>query len=145
MSDSLKSPVSPYTGVISFTPQFEGVFECIVTVRDSRGMAAVKSFNLFCINSGTWLNHPPIAINDIESPQRCRAGEFFTLSELHIFDPDDGKLFYSCNIGAVSDGGVFTFHTHFPGEYLIQITGYDQLGGYATQEFILKVSPWWSL
>ncbi|MEW6381727.1 MAG: hypothetical protein AB1611_19285 [bacterium] len=140
----MESIIDPFRGVIAFTPQFEGSFQCVVTVRDSRGMAAVSSFNLFCINRGTWLNHPPIVVEQIQSPQQCRAGELFTLSELKMFDPDDQKIFYSCNIGAVSNDGVFTIQTQYPGQYLVQITGYDSLGGCVTQQFLLDVTPWWS-
>ncbi|MEW5801553.1 MAG: hypothetical protein AB1847_05535 [bacterium] len=140
----MENIIDPYRGVISFNPQFEGVFQCVVTVRDSRGLSAMGSFNIFCINSGSWLNHPPIILETIQSPQQCRAGELFTLSELRMFDPDGQKLFYSCNIGAVSDNGVFTFQTQFPGQYSVQITGYDSLGGYVIQSFVLDVTPWWS-
>jgi len=136
--------IDPFRGVIAFTPQFEGSFQCVVTARDSKGAAAVGSFNLFCINPGTWLNHPPIILEPIQSPQQCRAGELFILSELKMFDPDDQKIFYSSNLGAVSEDGVFTFQTQFPGQYLVQITGYDSLGGCVTQQFVLDVTPWWS-
>jgi hypothetical protein len=136
--------IDPYRGVVTFTPQFEGVFQCVVTVRDSRGLAAMGSFNLYCVNKGTWLNHPPIILEPIQSPQECRAGEFFTLSDLQMYDPDGQKLFYSCNIGAVGDDGVFSFQTQYPGQYSVQITGYDSLGGHVTQAFVLDVNPWWS-
>ncbi|MGA1875448.1 MAG: hypothetical protein ACMUIA_07560 [bacterium] len=137
--------INPYTGVIAFVPQFEGVFHCVVKVQDSRGLAAFGSFNLFCVNKGTWFNHPPIVLKAIESPQKCRAGDFFTLADLHIYDPDDEKLFYSCNIGAVSENGIFTIQSHFPGQYLVEITAYDNLGGYASQQFMLEIFPWWSM
>jgi len=140
----MQQVIDPYRGVISFTPQFEGVFQCVVTVRDSRGLTAMGSFNIYCVNTGTWLNHSPIIVNNIQSPQQSRAGELFTLSELQMYDPDDQKLFYSCNIGAVSDNGVFSFQTQFPGQYSVQITGYDSLGGHVTQQFVLDVTPWWS-
>lgn len=136
--------ISPTTGTVSFAPQFEGALTCVVTVTDPRGMQAIGHFTIFCVNSGTWLNHPPIVTSIIESPQITKAGQLFTISDLNIVDPDNQQLYYSCNVGAVGRGGVFTFQSEFPGEYLVQITAYDILGGAVTQQFVLQVMPWWS-
>jgi len=136
--------INPITGTISITPQFEATMTCIVTVTDPRGAQAVGHFNIFCVNSSTWLNHPPIVTEIIESPQIVRAGQLFTVSDLHIADPDNQQLFYSCNIGAVGRDGIWTFQSEFPGEYLVQVTAYDILGGAVTQQFVLQVMPWWS-
>lgn len=138
--------INPTTGTISFTPQFEGALTCVVTVSDPRGMQAIGHFTIFCVNSGTWLNHPPVVQEIIESPQVIRAGQLFTISDLNIIDPDAQiqQLYYSCNVGAVGRNGVYTFQSEFPGEYLVQITAYDILGGAVTQQFVLQVMPWWS-
>jgi hypothetical protein len=136
--------INPITGTISMTPQFESTMTAIVTVTDPRGAQAVGHFNIFCVNSSTWLNHPPTVLEIIESPQIVRAGQLFTISDLHIADPDNQQLFYSCNIGSVGRSGIWTFQSEFPGEYLVQITGYDILGGAVTQQFVLQCLPWWS-
>jgi hypothetical protein len=136
--------INPLTGTVSFMPQFEGSLTCIVTVSDARGAQAVGHFNIFCVNPGTWLNHPPAVLAIIESPQMVRAGQLFTISYLRIADPDGQMLYYSCNIGAVGRNGIYTFQSEFPGEYLVQITAYDILGGAVTQQFVLQVLPWWS-
>jgi hypothetical protein len=136
--------INPTTGTVNFTPQFEGSLTCTVTVSDPRGAQAVGHFNIFCVNSGTWLNHPPAVLKIIESPQIVRAGNLFTISDLRIADPDGQQLYYSCNIGAVGRNGVYTFQSEFPGEYLVQITAYDILGGAVTQQFVLDALPWWS-
>jgi len=136
--------INPTTGTITLTPQFEGALTCIVTVTDPRGLQAVGHFTIFCVNPGTWLNHPPAVLEIIESPQIVRAGQLFTISDLRIMDPDRQELFYSCNVGSVGRDGVYTFQSEFPGEYLVQITAYDILGGAVTQQFVLQVLPWWS-
>jgi hypothetical protein len=143
------SIINPATGTISFTPQFEGALTCIVTVRDPRGLAAVGHFTIFAVNGGsagaTWLNHAPIVARVIQSPQEVIAGDQFVLTNLHMADPDNQPLYYSCNIGAVGVDGIYTFQSEFPGEYLVQITGYDPMGGAVTQQFVLNVLPWWSI
>jgi len=136
--------INPITGTITVTPQFEATMTCIVTVTDPRGAQAVGHFNIFCVNQSTWLNHPPAVLEIIESPQVVRAGQLFTISDLHVADPDNQQLFYSCNIGSVGRDGIWTFQSEFPGEYLVQITAYDILGGAVTQQFVLQVLPWWS-
>ena len=137
--------IDPCSGLIRFRPVSEGALECIVTVKDPRGMFAVCRFTIFCTNPGTWFNHPPVVLDDLESPQTIRAGQFFVADELEFLDPDGEKLYYSCNIGSVGENGIWTFQSHFPGYYLVQVTAYDIRGGFATTEFVLHVLPWWSL
>jgi hypothetical protein len=137
--------IGPCTGVLSFAPQFEGALDCIVTVTDPRGMFAVCEITIFCVNQGTWFNHPPIILGDLDSPQTIRAGEKFVADEMAFEDPDGDKMYWSCNIGSVGNNGIYTFQTQFPGYYLVQITAYDIRGGAATTEFVIHVRPWWSL
>ncbi|MEW6380180.1 MAG: hypothetical protein AB1611_11315 [bacterium] len=136
--------IHPVAGTVSFIPQFEGALTCEVTVSDPRGMSAVGTFTIFCVNPGTWLNHPPVVTSIIQSPQVIDAGQMFILNELNIVDPDNEILYYSCNVGAVGRDGIYTFQSQFPGEYLVQITAYDIHGAYVTQSFVLQVKPWWS-
>jgi hypothetical protein len=137
--------INPKTGLIAFTPLGEGALTCIVTVQDPRGMWAVGEFTIFCANPGTWFNHPPVVLGDLDSPQTIRAGQMFIANEMDFIDPDGDKLYYSTNIGAVGENGVYTFQTNFPGQYLVQVTAYDIRGGAVTTEFILHVMPWWSI
>ncbi len=137
--------IGPTTGVISFVPQFEGALDCIVTVTDPRGMNAVCQITIFCVNRGTWFNHPPIVLGDLDSPQTIRAGEMFIANEMNFQDPDGDKMYWSCNVGSVGNNGIYTFQTQFPGYYLVQITAYDIRGGAATTEFVIHVRPWWSM
>jgi hypothetical protein len=137
--------INPITGLITLTPQFDATMTCIVTVTDPRGAQAVGHFNIFCVNPGTWLNHAPAVLEVIESPQVCRAGQRFTISDLRIADPDGESLYYSCNVGSVGANGIWTFQSEYPGEYLVQITAYDIVGGAVTQQFVLQVMPWWSI
>ncbi|MEW5802406.1 MAG: hypothetical protein AB1847_09915 [bacterium] len=136
--------INPITGTISLTPQFEGALTCTITVTDPRGAQAVGYFNIFCIGGGTWLNHPPAVLEIIESPQVVKAGQAFIISDLRIADPDGQQLYYSCNIGAVGRNGIYRFQSEFPGEYLVQITAYDNNGAAVTQQFVLQVLPFWS-
>lgn len=137
--------INPTNGVISFVPQFEGALDCIVTVIDPRGMSAVCEITIFCCNRGTWFNHPPIILGDLDSPQTIRAGEKFIANEMSFADPDGDKMYWSCNVGSVGNNGIYTFQTQYPGYYMVQITAYDIRGGAATTEFVLHVRPWWSL
>jgi hypothetical protein len=137
--------IGPCTGVLSFVPQFEGALDCVVTVLDPRGMSAVCEITIFCCNRGTWFNHPPIILGDLDSPQTIRAGEKFIADEMAFQDPDGDKMYWSCNVGSVGNNGIYTFQTQFPGYYMVQITAYDIRGGAATTEFVLHVRPWWSL
>jgi hypothetical protein len=145
----INSIINPISGTVSFQPEFEGALTCIVTVSDPRGMSAVGHFTIFCINGGSagggWNNHAPIVSRIIQSPQEVTAGELFVLTDLHMADPDNQPLYYSCNVGAVGVDGIYTFQSEFAGEYLVQITGYDPLGGAVTQQFMLNVMPWWSI
>jgi hypothetical protein len=136
--------INQNTGTISLTPQFEGALTCVVTVTDPRGMSAVGHFTIFCVYPGGFYNHAPAVLKIIQSPQVVKAGQLFILKELNIKDPDGQPLYYSCNIGAVGSNGIYTFQSEFPGEYLVQITAYDMLGGAVTQQFMLEVLPWWA-
>jgi hypothetical protein len=145
----INSIINPISGTVSFTPQFEGALTCQVIVSDPRGMSAVGNFTIFCVNGGasgaTWMNHAPIVGKVIQSPQEVRAGEMFILSDLHMMDPDNQPLYYSCNVGAVGTDGIYAFQSEFPGQYMVQITGYDPMGGAVTQQFVLNVLPFWSI
>ncbi|MEW6381411.1 MAG: hypothetical protein AB1611_17665 [bacterium] len=141
--------INPVTGQIRFTPYFEGQFEIMVTVQDSRGMRTQGPIYLTVSNPGTWLNHNPVLGQHIQNPQVAKAGVPFSVP-VEFIDPDGDKLFYSCNVGSVTErtdgaqGAVFSFFTYFPGQYLVKITAYDERGGLAEQTFILDVQPWWS-
>ncbi len=142
--------INPITGRISFTPFFGGEYKISVTVRDSRGMYAQDIIPLTVVNPGSWLNHNPVLVEHIQNPQVAKAGNVF-LIPLEFIDPDGDELYYSCNIGSLAErtdgkqGAVFSFFTHFPGQYLINITAYDDRGGLTDQSFLLDVQPWWSL
>lgn len=141
--------INPYTGEINFTPVFEGEFDIVITVRDSRGMSANGVLHLVVSNPGTWLNHPPVLGVHIQNPQVAKAGVSFS-TPVEFVDPDGEKLNYSCNIGSVTErtdgaqGAVFSFFTNFPGQYSVKIVAYDERGGLAEQTFLLDVQPWWS-
>ena len=126
--------INPYTGEINFTPLFEGEFDIVITVRDSRGMSAQGGLHLVVSNPGTWLNHPPVLATHIQNPQVAKAGVTFT-TQIEFIDPDGEKLNYSCNIGSVTErtdgrqGAVFSFLTNFPGQYSVKIIAYDERGG----------------
>lgn len=141
--------INPLTGRISFTPYFEGQYEILVTVRDSRGMIARGAISLLVASPGTWLNHAPVLCNHIQKPQVAKAGIHFTIP-VEFVDPDDDELNYSCNIGTVTErvdgqqGAIFSFFTQFPGQYMVRINAYDDWGGLAEQTFLLDVQPFWS-
>jgi hypothetical protein len=161
----------PHKPVIRFSPRFEGIHQITIIATDQRGLSAVEGFTLSVVNSGTWLNHPPILCEDIDSPQVIIAGSMVTIP-IEFFDPDQEPIYYSCNIGSITEikdgfgntpdssigltndedrygryvsGAVYTFTSHFPGIYHIQITAYDIRGGYTIAEFVLDVQPWWSI
>lgn len=161
----------PFTPVIRFSPRFEGLHRISVIATDSRGLSAITSFALHVVNPGTWLNHPPILGEDIDSPQIVRVGETFTIP-VEFLDPDNEEIYYSSNIGSITkmeegfgktpesgigvtegedrygryvSGAIFHFVSPFPGTYHVIITAYDLRGGYCTAEFILDVQPWWAL
>jgi len=142
--------INPHTGVISFVPQFEGVYPIVVQVTDSRGFSSINEFSVYCVNRGTWLNHPPVMLGDWDHPQVCRAGELLVLdSEIDVQDPDGDKVYLSCNIGSIgkdSEGNVFwTFQTQFPGFYVVEIFAMDARGAFTVFTIDLEVRPWWSL
>ena len=145
-----ESIMNPRTGVISFTPQFEGVYPITVKVQDDRGFYTINQFEVVCVNPGTWLNHPPVVVGDWDHPQVCRAGELLILdSEIDVQDPDGDKVYYSCNIGSIgadSAGNVvWSFQTQFPGFYVVYITAMDSRGAFTEFTIDLDVQPWWSL
>ncbi|MEW5803518.1 MAG: hypothetical protein AB1847_15605 [bacterium] len=139
----LESIIDPHTGLIKITPRFEGFFQITVTVRDTKGAIAQATWDLTVANPGSWLNHPPVRVVNVPSPQIVRAGELYTVAT-SLVDPDGDDLYYSTNIGSVTPDGTFSFLTYFPGQYSISIVAYDFQGGYAYQNFLLDVQPWWS-
>jgi hypothetical protein len=151
-----ESIINPYTGEVTFTPQFEGISHIIVTVTDSRGLSATGYFDILTTSPGTWLNHAPYIMGDYNdaAPWVIKAGQLFTLGPpmLDFHDPDGDELFYSCNIGSMvldkDDEGVprayWTFQTNLPGFYMVQITAFDQRGGWTQSQFPIDVQPWWS-
>ncbi len=161
---------NPCKPEVRFSPKFEGFHTILVIATDQRGLSAITQFNLIVVNQGTWLNHPPILCEDIDSPQIAKAGRPFVIP-VEFFDPDGDQVYYSCNIGSVTEmkegfgitngsivgsttgiekygrytsGAVYTLTTHWPGTYLIEIIAYDIRGGYAIIGFILDVEPWWT-
>jgi hypothetical protein len=146
----MQNMIDPKTGVISFIPKFEGAYEAVVVATDDRGASSVVEFTLFCAQEGTWLNHPPIIIKDWDHPQTVKAGEqiILTTPEIKVIDPDGDELYYSCNIGSCgkrpNGDFMWTFYTHFPGFYPVEIVAYDIRGGYAVVRIDLEVTPWWS-
>jgi hypothetical protein len=113
-------------------------------------MYTIGEFELYCVNSGTWLNHPPVMLGDWDHPQVCRAGELVILdSEISVVDPDGDPVYYSCNIGSIgkdsSGNVVWSFQTQFPGFYVVYITAMDSRGAYTEISIDLDVEPWWSL
>ncbi|MCL6582019.1 MAG: hypothetical protein K6U11_00125 [bacterium] len=166
--DLIPEPTTPH---IIFHPQFEGVHRIVVVARDTRGLTSIAEYTLVVANPGGWLNHPPVLGEDIDSPQVALAGQLFSIP-VEFYDPDLEPLYYSCNIGMVTElppegiakqlnadqslsgqstygryrnGVVYSFLTYFPGIYNVQITAYDPRGGWSTATFVLDVQPWWSL
>ena len=135
--------INPKTGLIDFTPQFEGTYTLTIIAYDDKWMWSSASWTLVCYIKGAgWLNHPPIRARKPLNPQICRAGRSYVLP-ICMEDPDGDHVYYSSNIGAISEDGVFSFLTYFPGRYNVKITGYDNRGGIATLTFTLIVVPWW--
>ena len=52
---------------------------------------------------------------------------------------------YDSGSGMYRGGAVYSFMTHFPGIYHIEITAYDVRGGKNSARFILDMQPWWAL
>lgn len=146
----IESIVEPCSGLIRFTPKFEGTYRARLVATDDRGASAIGEFILFSINKGTWLNHPPVIMMDWDHPQVVKAGEPLLLSSptLRVEDPDGDELYFSSNIGSTGtlpNGDVFWhFYTHFPGFYQVEIIAFDIRGGYAVITIDLEVKPWWS-
>jgi hypothetical protein len=135
------------TGLVSFTPDFEGAYEMVVSVRDQDGAEAVAAFVIHCIQSGTWLNHPPIMLGDWDHPMIGAAGQTLTLAFDGIEDPDGECLYYSCNIGTIGARAgipVWEFSTMYPGTYMVEIVAYDTRGGYLVIPQEVIITPWWS-
>ena len=143
-TDSL---IDRQTGLVSFTPEFEGAYEMVVEVADQDGAMAGAGFVIYCVNQGTWLNHPPVMLGDWDHPMIGTAGETLTLIFDGIVDPDGEDLYYSCNIGSIGVRGgnpVWEFQTMYPGNYLVEIVAYDTRGGYLVIPQEIIISPWWS-
>jgi len=142
--------IAPFSGLISWTPKFEGAYDVMVTCTDSRGASAFGEITIFTVNKGTWLNHPPIILGGPAQPVVIKAGEEFYLHapNFAVEDPDGDELYASCNIGVCGrlyDGSfTWVFQSNFPGTYLVEIIFYDIRGGYAIMEFFVDVKPWWS-
>jgi len=83
-----RSHINHKTGLITFTPQIECTLDCIVTVKDPRGMIAVCELTICCQypQTETWFNHPPVILDEFESPQEIRAGELFIANEMTFED-----------------------------------------------------------
>ncbi len=145
-----ESLIDPMTGVISFTPMFEGVYRLFVQCRDPQGLTASIFFDLYCTNPNTWLNHAPLYLGGMDPhPHVMRAGELYRITNLDFGDPDHEPLYYSCNLGAIgmdTDGNVvWEFQTMYPGDYLVEVVGYDTRGGYVVYSEPIQVTPWWSI
>jgi len=142
--------IDAHTGRIHFDPKFEGAYNIVVTCTDARGGVGLGEVTIFCVNPGTWLNHPPIVLGGPTQPVVLKAGEELILHtpNFSVEDPDGDKIYCSCNTGACgrdAEGAfIWTFQTNFPGSYMIEVLFYDIRGGYAIMEFFVDVKPWWS-
>jgi hypothetical protein len=145
-----ESIIDPFTGVISFTPRFEGEHIIDVAVHDNRGMYARSRFELLVVTPGTWFNHAPVVTRKVQNPQVIKAGQEYTIP-IEITDPDGDKLYFASNIGTVTErqdgvqGCIFSFFTYFPGQYIVTIVAYDIRGLFTEETFLLDVQPWWSI
>jgi len=142
--------INPYTGLLRFAPQFEGNYHFVITVRDDRGFSSTGRFTLYCVNSGTWQNHPPVAFGSWDGPQICRAGELLVLDdEIDVKDPDGEKVYFSCTLGSIGTNSagkpIWSFQTQFPGFYVSDIVAMDAHGAYTTFPIYIEVRPWWSI
>jgi hypothetical protein len=142
--------IDPCNGRISWTPKFEGAFESLITCTDARGSIGLGEITIFAINSGTWLNHPPIVLGGPTNPVTIRAGEEYIAHwpTINVEDPDGDEIYASCNIGSIGRGpnGEFywRFQSNFPGYYDVEVIFYDIRGGYAIHWWPVEVMPWWS-
>ncbi|MGA1869625.1 MAG: hypothetical protein ACMUJM_13895 [bacterium] len=138
-----ESIINPKTGLVEFTPRFEGNYKVTIQVRDEKGALGQTSWDLFVVNRGSWYNHPPVRVVNIKTPQLAKAGSHYTIATGFV-DPDGDELYYSTNIGSITSEGSFSFLTYFPGQYQVSIIAYDIHGGLAYLRFLLDVQPWWS-
>jgi len=138
------------TGLLRFTPQFEGDYRIVITARDSQGFYSNGVFTLNCVNTGTWLNHPPVVLGDWDALQTCRAGELLVLDdEIDVQDPDGEKVYFSCTLGSIGTNGagkaIWSFQPQLPGFYVSEITAMDSHGVYTMFPIYVEVRPWWSM
>jgi hypothetical protein len=146
----IEDMIDPHSGLISFTPKFEGLYRVVISSTDDRGTVGMGTFRLLCVNKGTWLNHPPFITIKPNIPVVVRAGEevIIVSPDFIVTDPDGDQMYATCNIGSVgqtADGGfMWTFQTNFPGAYMVEIIWYDIRGGYAIMRLLVEVKPWWS-
>ena len=139
--------INQKSGLINFDPQFEGAYEMIVTVRDPKGAEAYAAFTIYCVNSNTWMNHPPVMLGDWDHPMIGRQGQELMLHFTDIVDPDGEPLYYSCNIGSigyVNGEPVWSFQTEYPGTYMVEIVAYDTSGGYLVIPQEIIITTWWA-
>jgi hypothetical protein len=139
--------INQKSGLVSFDPQFEGAYEMVVTVRDPKGAEAYAAFTIYCVNSSTWLNHPPIVLGDWDHPMIGKQGQELLLHFTDVVDPDGEALTYSCNIGSmgyINGEPVWSFQTEYPGTYMVEIVAYDMSGGYVVIPQEIIISSWWS-
>ncbi|MGA1872012.1 MAG: hypothetical protein ACMUJM_26140 [bacterium] len=145
-----ESLIDQDNGMIKFTPQFEGTYRAHITCRDPFGDIGTWDFSLYCVNPGTWLNHPPIITSRPNIPLVAKQGEELIVStpDFIVTDVDGEEMYASCNIGAVgqlADGGfLWTFQTNFPGIYNVEVAFYDDSGGYAVMKLFVDIVPWWT-
>ena len=143
-----ESLISQKTGLVTMEPEFEGVYEMIVSVRDQDGAEATAIFTVNAVNTATWLNHAPILLRDWEHPMLGYAGAPLTLDLSDVVDPDGEALYFSCNIGTIGVRGgtqVWEFQTMYPGTYMVEIVAYDTRGGFIVIPQEVIISPWWSM
>jgi len=142
----IESKMEHLTGVCRLTPKFEGLLHFIHSCTDPFGATSISSRDIYCINPGTWYNHPPI-VTYFPSPKKIRAGEEIILNALAI-DPDGDYVYASCNIGSIgmvaSGDSIWTFQTNIPGNYTLEIIFFDIRGGYTSKIVSIQVVPWWS-
>jgi len=142
--------IDAHNGLVTFSPKFEGVMDAALFTQDARGGSSMRAFTIFAVQTGTWLNHPPIILSDFEHPIIGRAGEELVLVSptINIQDPDGDKIYYSTNLGSIGTtcyGGIlWKFQTSFPGYYTGDIIAYDIRGGYAIVTLDVEIKPWWS-
>ncbi|MGA1824482.1 MAG: hypothetical protein ACMUIP_07430 [bacterium] len=139
--------INQKSGLVRFEPQFEGAYEMVVTVRDPKGAEAYASFTIYCVNSNTWMNHPPIMLGDWDHPMIGKQSQDIMLPFSDIVDPDGEPLYYSCNIGSigyVNGEPTWSFQTEYPGTYMLEIVAYDLSGGYIVIPQEIVITTWWS-